>query len=611
MATTTSTRPSRPLHDRPPRPKEKRTEIWASLLRQTRQAQARNRSNALSHRSLVLCGGSPTDQRQFLETLTRPPPALPPRRGADQRERDKEGQRGRLVLSNGQAYGYGTLGLWSAASVGVGGFVGESDEVGRVECHTFPQAEVGFEGVLRRVLRRVLTGGDEGRERADEDDESVLERPQGEGAAGRRPAVTVLLSWKEPWLFLDQLRAWLQLLARAVVTADQAEEDAMTVLKESKLSITVVVQHVEAQQVLEREGWTEETFDYVSQVLRTALLPLHPASSLLFVSSSPPAQQPGSALSQTQRAIFQALDLDLASLAPKLTGTSAAAKVEELQARHNVVDRMNILVPQGWDSVGKIRLLSEDFSPEGTLSAWQNDLAHSVFPAPIQNASETTDTRPQSPQTMTGAGRPGEEVFEASATASPLEPAEDSLPPTPSKAQQKPSAITSYTTLILDPNAHKRPKPPTITSTVRPEQDFLAEMKSELDALAAKDRSTATTQPSRPSIGLPSGESTGALNSLGDVSFNVGGVSYNTNSAEQAIERLKRGPVNVESPSPTSTRNVTPRPPRRGGADSRDVTPSAGGSGKGDFPAEDLERYFASLAKKAGGGDSRAGTPGR
>ncbi|KAK6437345.1 hypothetical protein LTR95_006453, partial [Oleoguttula sp. CCFEE 5521] len=540
MATTTATRPSRPLHDRPLRPKEKRTEIWASLLRQTRQAQARNRSNALSHRSLVLCGGSPTDQRQFLETLTRPPPALPPRRDADQRERDREGQRGRLVLSNGQAYGYGTLGLWSAANVGVGGFAGESDEVGRVECHTFPQAEVGFEGVLRRVL----AGGSKVREEVDEEDGRGLEQRQGEAGTGRRPAVTILLSWKEPWLFLDQLRAWLQLLARALATADQADEDTMTVLTESKMSINVVVQHVEAQQVLERERWTEETFDYVAQVLRTAMLPLHPASSLLYVSSSPPAHQAGPALSQTQRAVFQALDLDLATLSPKLSGSGATAKVEELQARHNVVDRMNILVPQGWDSVGKIRLLSEDFSPEETLSAWQNDLAHSVFPAPLQNSSETSDTRPQSPQTMTGAARPGEEVFEASATTSPLEPTEDSLPPTPSKAQQKPSAITSYTTQILDPNAHKRPNPPAITSTVRPEQDFLVEMKSELDALAAKDRSTATTQPSRPSIGLPSGESTGALNSLGDVSFNVGGVSYNTNSAEQAIERLKRGPVN-------------------------------------------------------------------
>nr|OQO23093.1 hypothetical protein B0A51_10677 [Rachicladosporium sp. CCFEE 5018] len=380
MATTTATRPSRPLHDRPPRPKEKRNDIWASLLRQTRQAQARNRSNALSHRSLVLCGGSPTDQRQFLETLTRPPPALPPRRGAEQRERDKEGQRGRLVLSNGQAYGYGTLGLWSAASVGVGGFAGEADEVGRVECHTFPQAEVGFEGLLRRVL-----GGRHGEKSgADDEDADLLEKSEGQDEAGRRPAVTILLSWKEPWLFLDQLRAWLQLLARAVATANQTDEDAMTVLKESKLSITVVVQHVEAQQILEREGWTEETFDYVSQVLRTAMLPLHPASSLLFISSAPPAQQPGSALSQTQRAIFRGLDLDLATLSPKVPGSGATAKVEELQARHNVVDRMNILVPQGWDSVGKIRLLSEDFSPEETLSAWQNDLAHSLFPAPIQ-----------------------------------------------------------------------------------------------------------------------------------------------------------------------------------------------------------------------------------
>jgi dynein light intermediate chain 1 len=121
---------------------------------------------------------------------------------------------------------------------------------------------------------------------------------------------------------------------------------------------------------------------------------------------------------------------------------------------------------------------------------------------------------------------------------------------------------------------------------------------------------------------MPSGESTGALNELGDVSFNVGGVSYNTVSAEAAIERLKR-PAQPQLPSQQSQATDgaalsssgspragnTPRQPRR--EDRGDVV-STPTSGKSDFPSEDLEKYFASLAKKAGGAESsRAGTPSK
>lgn len=612
MATTATYQPKQ-IHDRPSNRKEKRSDIWASLLRQTRQAQARNRSNAIADRQLVICGGSPADQREFAESLARPPPPLPPRRGADQRDRERDQERGKVTLSNRSAYGYGHVTLYTPAPLGVGGFAQEADEAARVEVHTIPDAEAGFEPVLRRILVPRM----EEKDAAEDEEEGgggeldSLERASGKEKHGRRPSVAILLSWNEPWLFLDQLRAWLQLLARAVQSASPLDSDPLDVLKEADLGIAVIVQHVEAQQVLEREGWSEETFDYVSQVLRTAILPLHPSSLLLFLSSSAPAQQPGSALSQMQRAIFQLLDLELATLSPKSAASGTTAKPEEMQARHNVVDRMNILVPQAWDSVGKIRLLSEDFSPEEMLAAWQSDLSHSIFPLSIPVPADDSIIKPSAPHTTSGATRPEEEVFEASTIPSPIDANEDSLPPTPSKSVPIPSAIRTFTAQIVDPNAHKRPKPPTITLTTRSEQEFLAEMKLELDALATKDRA-ATPNGTRTIVGLPQGDSTGALNSLGDVSFNVGGVSYNTVSAEQAIERLKRPPIAAESPSPSSVRGSTPRPPRRAG-ESRDVTPSAPsvGNGKGDFPAEDLERYFASLAKKAGGGDSRAGTPGR
>ena len=180
-----------------------------------------------------------------------------------------------------------------------------------------------------------------------------------------------------------------------------------------------------------------------------------------------------------------------------------------------------------------------------------------------------------------------------------------------------PSAIRTFESQIQDPNAHKRPKPPTVTVTTRSDQDFLQGMRKELDNLIARDRErgdvgrTPSGSTSRGAIGMPSGESTGALNDLGDVSFNVGGVSYNTVSAEAAIERLKRpgtGQQAMEGVTSSSPRASTPRQPRRDDTERQSATPT---SNKSDFPSEDLEKYFASLAKKAGGGDSRTATPSR
>ena len=41
----------------------------------------------------------------------------------------------------------------------------------------------------------------------------------------------------------------------------------------------------------------------------------------------------------------------------------------------NVVDREHVLVPSGWDSWGKIRVLRDGFDVEGVCEAWSVDLA--------------------------------------------------------------------------------------------------------------------------------------------------------------------------------------------------------------------------------------------
>ena len=349
MATTTSTRTQdagRPTSSR--RKKEPRTEIWRNLLRQTREAQARSRTQAVQARDLILCGGSPEDQRSFSERyLARPPPAQPPSRS--QRDQRPQNQRGEVRLSNRFAYGYGHVTLFSSPQTGIGGggaglFGGEAEEVAKVVVHTIPDAEAGYEQILRRLLKP----------KKDEqhlEDGAVVEEVEEDGG-GRRPAVCILMSWKEPWLFLDRLRRWLALLSRSLLPSNIAKDESpLDVIKEHQLNITLVLQHTDYQESLLRESYTEESFDYISQCLRTCLLPL--SAALVYVPSTLPPQQPGGPLSEVQKVVYASLGLDVSSL-------QAKSSKPDLTPKHNVVDRMAIVVPSGWDSLGKIRLLSEN-----------------------------------------------------------------------------------------------------------------------------------------------------------------------------------------------------------------------------------------------------------
>ena len=604
-------------------------DIWSNLLRQTREAQARSRTQAVQHRELLLCGGSPEDQRAFVQSLARPPPPAPPSRNRDQRPQKPKGE---VKLSNRYAYGYGHMTLYSPPTQQGMGMLGqEAEEVAGLELHTLPEPEMAYEQTSRRLL-----GPDEKKENA-----NANETDGDEAFAGgdvpkeerRRPAVAVLLSWKEPWRFLSLLRRWLQLLARSLLPADTAFEDPIAVLKEYKLSLTVIVQHVEAQEGLEREGYREESFDYISQCLRTCILPL--SAALVYTTSSPPPQQPGSALSEVQKVLFSSLCLDLGPLSPAPAKSTTTAKRDDLVPKHNVVDRMAIVVPSGWDSVGKIRLLSENFSPEAVMEAWGVDM-NTPIQQPQQSAQpepETEESVPKEDQQTNGGAE--QSVYATSDISSDdEEPASHLLS---SSKQQPQSAIAHYEQAVLDPNAHKAPKPPAIEVTTKPDQQFLAEMRTHLQELEAQDVERAKSNPSMINttagslssgriIGLPSGEQTGALHDLGDVSFNVGGVNYNSVTAEAAIERLKRpqqvsgnlaslassaGSVGgAESPSLSTSRNITPRPPRREDRESSGTPQPPLSSTKSELPVDKLEEYFASLMKKGGGG-SAGSTPSK
>ncbi|KAK5701136.1 hypothetical protein LTR17_022858 [Elasticomyces elasticus] len=635
----------------PKRQKQPRqpTEIWSNLLRRTREAQTRNRLHSIQHRELVICGGSPEDQRSFVQSLARPPPPALPGRNRDAQRQQKV--RGEVKLSNRFAYGYGHVTLYTPlqqGGAGLGLLGSESEEAVKLDIHTVPEAEEGYERTLRRLLE-VKKGKDEGG--MEDADEGFTGGDVKVDVEGRRPAVAILLSWKEPWKFLALLRRWLQLLASALLPADAAPEDPLEVLKEHKIALTVVVQHVEAQESLEREDYREETFDYISQCLRTCILPL--SAALIYTSASPPSQQPGAPLSEIQKVLYTSLALDLAPLSPAPAKGATPTNRAELAPKHCLVDRMAILIPSNWDSAGKIRLLSETFTPETVLEAWVADLNILLHqpPKPEPDGAPTTDETKGEQPTKAGASRPSsretEQIFASTSDAGEEDPDVTARALSPTK--QAVSAIAVYENAILDPTAHKTPKPPRIEITTTPPQIFLADMRGHLLQLEAEDAkaaaklgeggrervaTTGSAVGGKSGVGVPGGELTGALGGLGDVQFNLGGVSYN---AEAAIERLRKG----ESPgggagreggygglASSSPRTSTPRPPRRGegerevsastplGGGQREVsTGSARGGGGGggkaeDLPVDDLKEYFRSLAKRSGGGTDGGGGSG-
>lgn len=637
MATITSTRTdgvkSRAAASSKRKKDQPRTEIWSNLLRQTREAQARSthRASTQQNRHLLLLGGKPEDQHSFVSRhVARPPPPAPPGRKDAGKERRPKGE---VRLSNKFAYGYGYVNLFSPPTQGAGaGLLGsEAEEAAKVECHCFPgEPENGFEAMLRRVLR---TKRVQKEMRASEGSNDMIAEENNEGEKGDLPSVAILLSWHQPWTFLSILRTWFVLLARALLPEQaRKDENPLEIIKEYNVNITVVLQHVEAQEELEREGYKDDTFDYISQALRTCLLPL--SAGLIYTPTNPAPTQPGGPLTEAQKLTYTCLGLDVATLQtrrPGSAGAGAQAKKEDMAPRHNVVDRMAILVPGGWDSVGKIRLLSETFSPETMLEGWVADLDEAVEQFNRKSATTVTENGTNQQEASTQDGTDAANTLQANGTSIPaatelyssqpsptLESLPDDTPMSPSKLPK--SAISPYEQNITNPHAHKIHSPPRAEVAVKPEQEFLAEMRSHLQRLEAQDKERERRDPSSVhttynSISSPSSGNDGnlakgpALEELGDVSFNVGGVSYNTVSAEAVIERLKR-PTHPGTPTTggaeAGSRTGTPRPRREDREESSSGTKSAA------LETDKLEEYFASLMKRgAGAAASREGTPSK
>lgn len=355
-------------------------------------------------------------------------------------------------------------------------------------------------------------------------------------------AVAILLDWAEPWKFMRTLRAWVRLLKTVTeslpLTASSVLEDnnttwlhtrdndAATSVTDSRTSlplghgefdeslglpIVVVCQNALAVETLEKErGYRESHFDFILQYLRTVLL--KHGAGLIYTMPSQPGQ-------------LQPLIHSMLGISSGLSGAHMTAKDKaERGIKHNVVDRERVLVPLGWDSWGKIRVLREGFDVEGVSRAW------SVEIQPDQTSPVPTNT--------TANGTNGDAREEHIIQSIEADPEPEPEPVDPDSG----STVSLYEAHIQDPRPPNDTNPG-IEVTHTPDQTFLATQLERLEALRAEDEAAKKASESgRRTTGNSSIDETSSRGrssmheQIGPVQFNMGGIQYD---ADEAVRRLK------------------------------------------------------------------------
>ncbi|KAI4841100.1 hypothetical protein E4T45_09493 [Aureobasidium sp. EXF-8846] len=319
------------------------------------------------------------------------------------------------------------------------------------------------------------------------------------------------------------------------------------------LPLLVVCQNAQHIESLEKErGYREAHFDYILQFLRTVLLK-HGAGLVYTMPAQPGSLQP---------LVHHALDVNTSPDGPP---------------KHNVVDRDRVLVPPGWDSWGKIRVLREGFDVEGISRAWGVEIKD--LPSSL-----TSPTLPSTPEPQTTGGAE------------------------PSLLNDENTTTSLYSQQIQNPHPPV-PSQPRLEVECTPDQTFLASQSESLDRYRAEDeqakkareaRRVANAAPGTPSNTDDTG-SRAMAEHVGPVQFNMGGIQYD---ADEVLRRLKERNKPTASPTPggvtTPFSPQSPTPATSHGA-SQDTAK--------DLPTENLEAYFASLMKGGRGTNSVQNSP--
>ncbi|RUP47129.1 dynein light intermediate chain-domain-containing protein [Jimgerdemannia flammicorona] len=128
-----------------------------------------------------------------------------------------------------------------------------------------------------------------------------------------------------------------------------------TLTKNLGIPLVIVCCKSDSLNQLERtQDYKEERFDYIQQTLRTLCLKYGAA---LFYTST---RHPHTFHYLRQYMLHRLL--------------STPTKIYHFPSRAQVVERDTVLVPAGWDSWGKIRVLREGFDCEGVNDGWELDL---------------------------------------------------------------------------------------------------------------------------------------------------------------------------------------------------------------------------------------------
>ncbi|KAL1971032.1 hypothetical protein VTN77DRAFT_2866 [Rasamsonia byssochlamydoides] len=310
--------------------------IWSSMLDSVASGKR------LPEKNMIVLGGTPESQREFLETLSSDPsdPRLPTER-----------RKGRVApIANEFALGYTYQDVLDAD---------QEDILARVSVYLLSDPAPSFAPLLRPLLTP----------------QSIPET-----------LIVILLDWSSPWTWVRELREWIRLLRSVLISLDDETklvmEEVMTEWRDRKrgldasgagvansggpvtiplgpgewdeglgIPLCVVCQGADKIEKLEKEhGWREEEFDFILQFMRTILL--KHGASLIYTTP------------------FMANSLQ--SLIHSSLGIHSLLKRQSL--KHNVIDRDKILVPANWDSWGKIRIIREGFDIEGVGNAWSIEI---------------------------------------------------------------------------------------------------------------------------------------------------------------------------------------------------------------------------------------------
>ncbi|KAH7081255.1 dynein [Paraphoma chrysanthemicola] len=492
----TSHFPTRIGNDRPGSRDADKEEIWKPMLDNI------SSGKRLPEKSLLVLGGTPETQREFLESVS-----------TDSASNRRPPDRGRKPpVANQFALGYTYQDVLDTD---------HEDTLARLSLYLLANPSPSFTPLIKPYLNpRTLP--------------NML--------------IVILLDWNHPWLWIRQLRDWIRVLRSLILSLDDAskmvlEENIQTLQDKGRnlgsetssslegvkiplgpgewdeplgIPLCVVCQNADKIEALEKErGWKEEEFDFILQYLRTILL--KHGSSLVYTMPTAPGS--------------------LQTLIHSTLGIKSLLKQEQL--RHNVTDRDRVLVPPNWDSWAKIRILREGFDVEGISERWSVDIE---IPRHMRVTNGAAPTVPDGEGQSNGEPEPSPVVEET---------------------QDEPTATSIYEDTIRNPEsdfplAGMSKQANGVEVTSKDAQAFLTEQVSVLEQLRREDENEAAIKAARkdteaPSIRTWTDDASGVVEEhIGPVQFNMGGIQVN---ADEMVKRLqdREASRTTETGSPPAT----------------------------------------------------------